>query len=1097
MEQLKSFMEIRICLWVFGLCLLGCKEQTKLFTELMPNETQIDFTNTVTESDSFNINSYLYAHNGGGVALADFNNDGLVDIYFTSNQESNRLFLNKGGLQFEDRTEQAGVSGPMGKGIWCTGVTVVDVNQDGWLDIYVNYLWDGNMFKGENQLFLNNGDGTFEEKASDFGMDLKGYCQQSAFFDYDNDGDLDMFQLNHSIHDLDVYVDVGKRAVRDSLAGDRLFENQESKFFDISDEAGIFGGATGYGLSVSIADLDNNGCPDIYVSNDFHDNDYLYYNQCNGTFKEAVKGSTTSTSTFSMGSDIADINNDGLLDIMTLDMKPHDEVTRKKSSGADPYDIYQFKKKFGYSDQFPHNMLHLNRGNLFEDHSQFSEISQMAGIDATDWSWSVLLADYDNDGSKDIFITNGILRRPNDLNYINFNYNTASAEQKSSLELAQMMPEGKVTNYAYRNKGNLSFEDVSEEWGLDLLGCSMGSAYGDLDNDGDLDLVVNNLNQASSIYKNNSEILNANNFLKIKLNGSINNRNGIGAKVIVQIPGKTMVQEMNPVRGWLSSSHDQLVFGLGKEKNVEEVKIIWPDGRKEVLLTLPANQTISLDYKNSILIPVEEEVVAYYFERVQDSLINFVHKEDNFDDFSNEYLIPHKLSTEGPKIAVGDINNDGLEDFFIAGAKGQAGAIFKQVKDGGSNHFERVFVPAIEDDIDQEDVDAIFVDIDADGDQDLYVVSGGGFTKDLSLYEDRLYLNDGTGTLNKYIGELPKSNGSVVEKGDFNKDGLIDLFIGTRSEFGSYGVSPNSYVLYTKEINLGGRPNFNIGIVKNLGMVTDASWDAKEEDLVVVGEWMPITFLEFEGDSISLKRELPNSAGLWNTVKREDINGDNQKDLLVGNLGLNSSWTASKDYPLKLIVKDWDQNGSVDPIIAYYKEGKEWVYNSLDELKKQMPLVRKRYNNYESYANDDLGKVFSKEDLRSAQVKIVQTLASTIYLNHNGVCEPERLPREVQMAPIFTFFVQDFNADGISDIMAAGNFKGYTPSLGKQDVSFGNILIGDSSGNWQTMEPTKSGFYSNGIIRDIKPIKLGNRQYILIGNNNGPLEIFKIKTPIN
>tara|TARA_R110000796_G_scaffold60307_5_gene139434 strand:- start:23056 stop:26349 length:3294 start_codon:yes stop_codon:yes gene_type:complete len=1097
MDQLKSFMEVRICLWVIGLCLLGCKEQTKLFTELMPNETQLDFTNTVTESDSFNINTYLYAHNGGGVALADFNNDGLVDIYFTSNQESNKLFHNKGGLQFEDRTEQAGVSGPMGKGIWCTGVTVVDVNQDGWLDIYVNYLWDGNMFKGENQLFLNNGDGTFEEKASDFGMDLKGYCQQSAFFDYDNDGDLDMFQLNHSIHDLDVYVDVGKRAVRDSLAGDRLFENQEGKFFDISDVAGIFGGATGYGLSVSIADLDNNGCPDIYVSNDFHDNDYLYYNQCNGTFKEAVKGSTTSTSTFSMGSDIADINNDGLLDIMTLDMKPHDEVTRKKSAGADPYDIYQFKKKFGYSDQFPHNMLHLNRGNLFEDHSQFSEISQMAGIDATDWSWSVLLADYDNDGAKDIFITNGILRRPNDLNYINFNYNTASAEQKSSLELAQMMPEGKVTNYAYRNKGNLSFEDVSEEWGLDLLGCSMGSAYGDLDNDGDLDLVVNNLNQASSIYKNNSEILNANNFLKIKLNGSINNRNGIGAKVIVQIPGKTMVQEMNSVRGWLSSSHDQLVFGLGKEKNVEEVKIIWPDGRKEVLLTLPANQTISLDYKNSSLIPVEEEVVAYYFERVQDSLINFVHKEDNFDDFSNEYLIPHKLSTEGPKIAVGDINNDGLEDFFIAGAKGQAGTIFKQVKDDGSNHFERVFVPAIEDDIDQEDVDAIFVDIDADGDQDLYVVSGGGFTKDLSLYEDRLYLNDGTGTLKKYIGELPKSNGSVVEKGDFNKDGLIDLFIGTRSEFGSYGVSPNSYVLYTKEINLGVRPNFNIGIVKNLGMVTDASWDAKEEDLVVVGEWMPITFLEFEGDSISLKRELPNSAGLWNTVKREDINGDNQKDLLVGNLGLNSSWTASKDYPLKLIVKDWDQNGSVDPIIAYYKEGKEWVYNSLDELKKQMPLVRKRYNNYESYANDDLGKVFSKEDLRSAQVKMVQTLVSTIYLNHNGVYEPERLAREVQMAPIFTFFVQDFNVDGISDIMAAGNFKGYTPSLGKQDVSFGNILIGDSSGNWQTMEPTKSGFYSNGIIRDIKPIKLGNRQYILIGNNNGPLEIFKIKTPIN
>tara|TARA_R110002050_G_scaffold177889_1_gene311085 strand:- start:43273 stop:46566 length:3294 start_codon:yes stop_codon:yes gene_type:complete len=1090
MEQLKSFMEVRICLWVIGLCLLGCKEQTKLFTELMPNETQLDFTNTVTESDSFNINTYLYAHNGGGVALADFNNDGLVDIYFTSNQESNKLFLNKGGLQFEDRTEQAGVSGPMGKGIWCTGVTVVDVNQDGWLDIYVNYLWDGNMFKGENQLFLNNGDGTFGEKASDFGMDLKGYCQQSAFFDYDNDGDLDMFQLNHSIHDLDVYVDVGKRAVRDSLAGDRLFENQEGKFFDISDEAGIFGGATGYGLSVSIADLDNNGCPDIYVSNDFHDNDYLYYNQCNGTFKEAVKGSTTSTSTFSMGSDIADINNDGLLDIMTLDMKPHDEVTRKKSSGADPYDIYQFKKKFGYSDQFPHNMLHLNRGNLFADHSQFSEISQMAGIDATDWSWSVLLADYDNDGAKDIFITNGILRRPNDLNYINYNYNTASAEQKSSLELARMMPEGKVANYAYRNTGSLSFEDVSKEWGLDLLGCSMGSAYGDLDNDGDLDLVVNNLNQPSSIYRNNAEKIMGNNFLKIKLRGDTKNRNGVGTKIVMEVAGKTIVQEMSPVRGWLSSSHDDLLFGLGNEKIIDKVKILWNNGRVQELKDVPVNQNLVIEYKNSSSAQKIKGNSPKWFERVQDAVVDFVHEEDDFDDFANEYLIPHKISTEGPKIATGDINNDGLEDFFVTGAKGQASALYKQVRDGESNYFKKVIVQIIEEDRGQEDVDAIFLDADDDGDQDLYVVSGGAYTKDSSKYLDRLYLNDGSGAFNKYLGELPESNGSVVEVGDFNKDGKVDLFVGTRSEYGSYGVSPDSYILWNNGININKTPSFKIETLEKLGMVTDANWNSMEENLIVVGEWMPITLIGFKEDSVLSKKKLPNSVGLWNSVHRADINGDSRMDILVGNLGVNSSWKASKDQPLSLIVKDWDQNGSIDPIIAYYHDDREWIYNSLDELKKQMPLVRKRYRDYETFAKDGLKEAFSEKDLKSAQIKSVQTLLSTVYLNKDGVYEPKPLPHEVQMAPIYAFLTGDFNSDGIMDILAAGNFSGFTPSLGKQDVSYGNLLLGNNQGSWKYIEPYESGFSVKGMARDIKGIKLKNKQLLLVANNDAAIEMF-------
>lgn len=1090
MDLKKPFFKNTFICIAIALVFFSCKDKVKLFSELSTSDTHIDFTNTVIESDSFNINTYLYAHNGGGVAVADFDNDGLPDIYFTSNQESNKLFINKGNLEFEDFTEKAKVAGPIGVGIWCTGVTIVDINQDGWLDIYVNYLWDGDMFKGGNQLFLNNTDGTFDQKASEYGLDLKGYAQQSAFFDFDNDGDLDMYQLNHSIHNRDVYVNVEKRAIRDSLAGDRLLENQGGRYIDVSDKAGIFGGATGYGLSVAIGDLDNNGCPDIYVSNDFHDNDYLYYNQCDGTFKEGIRESTSSTSTFSMGSDIADVNNDGLLDIMTLDMKPEDEVIRKKSAGADPYDIYEFKKGFGYYDQFPRNMLQLNRDSLFKGYSQFSEISQMVGIDATDWSWSVLLADYDNDGTKDIYITNGILRRPNDLNYINYTYNSASEEKKSSLELAQLMPDGKVSNYAYRNKGDLSFENVSQEWGLDLVGCSMGSAYGDLDNDGDLDLVVNNLNQANTIYRNNSEMINDNNYLKIKLNGDIQNKNGIGAKVIVDVSGKSIVQEMHPERGWLSSSHDNLLFGLGKANKVDKVKVIWSDGQTEEREDIAINTMLILDYNNSDLVENKRKVTTKIFKKIQDSVVDFVHQEDNFDDFANEYLIPHKLSTEGPKIAVGDINNDGMEDFFVAGAKGQPGALYMQMSDENSNYFKRVYDQAIERDGDFEDVDAIFFDIDADGDQDLYVVSGGGFTHDTSQYLDRLYLNVGNGTFIRYSGELPKSNGSVVEAGDFNKDGSIDVFVGTRSRFGGYGVSPDSYILWNKGVNLNNDPIFKIGVLKNLGMVTDASWDSKQNDLVVVGEWMPITFLGFKENSAFIKQELSNSTGLWNTVYRADVNGDNETDLLAGNLGLNSSWSATIDQPLKLIVKDWDQNGSIDPIITYFKNGKEWLYNSLDELKKQMPLVRKRYSNYESYANDDLGNVFSKDDLSSAQIKTVQILSSTLYLNNmNGSYESIPLPKELQMAPIFAFLTKDVNADGVMDIMAVGNFKGFTPSLGKQDVSHGNLLLGNKTGSWKYIEPKESGFSVKGMARDIKSINVGDIQWIITGNSDGPIEI--------
>jgi len=1073
----------------------GCTEKPQLFTALASEQTHIYFTNTVTETDEFNINQYLYALNGGGVGIGDINNDGLPDIYFTANQETNKLYLNKGNFKFEDITESAGVAGLIGQNNWTTGVAVVDIDQDGWLDIYVNQVSDNKTFQGQNQLFVNNGDNTFTERAQQYGLALKGYSQQAAFFDYDLDGDLDMYQLNHSVHELDVYVKAENRIKRDSLAGDRLFRNDGEKFTDVSEIAGIYGGATGYGLAVAVADLDGNGCPDIYVSNDFHDNDYVYYNQCNGTFKEDVENTMGHTSYFSMGSDVADLNNDGLLDIMTLDMKPEDEVIRKSSAGTDAYGIYEFKKSFGFQDQYPRNMIQLNRGNLFGKHAQFSEMAQMAGVDATDWSWSVLLADFDNDGLKDIHITNGILRRPNNLDYINFTYNIEASKNKSSLELAQKMPGGKAKNYAYRNTGNLVFENASETWGLDLLGCSMGSAYADLDNDGDLDLVVNNLDWPASIYKNNAEAVTQNKYLKVVLQGNPKNRNGIGAKVEVHLKDKIVTQELNPVRGWLSSSEPILYFGLGKSDSIDKVKVKWYDGKTQELENSPANQTLALKYNDAIVPDANESKYQKWFQEVLDTGIDFKHTENKFVDFDVERLIPHKLSTEGPKIAVADVNGDGREDFYVGGAVGQISELYLQTYENGKLRFLKSNTNPFEQDKASEDVDAQFFDADGDGDNDLYVVSGGGQFPSNSRNQDRLYLNQGKGRFIK-SDQLPvfEANGSCVAAGDFNDDGKVDLFIGSRSVPGSYGVSPDSYLLWND-----GAGNFTLDtsedneVLKSFGLVTDAVWDDKEKLLAVVGEWMPITFLTFTGKKLK-KYELPDSFGWWNTIYAKDLDNDGDVDFLAGNLGENSELKATVSAPVRLLVKDWDRNGSIDPLLVYQKHDKEWLFNGLDELKKQMPKISIRYPNYSAFAGHTLHQIFSEKDLISTPKKNAVIFKSIQVLNHGpGNYQIQALPREVQMAPIYAFLADDYNSDGSIDILSAGNFFGNATALGRFDASYGNLLRGDKKNDFVNIEPYQSGFAVEGEVRDMQSINAGNEKWLLIGRNNGKVAVFRKK----
>jgi enediyne biosynthesis protein E4 len=1119
----RSYFYFLLVVVFAGVQLCAQKANQPLFTLLTEKETGVHYLNNITESDSLHVMRYEYLYNGAGVGVADFNNDGWNDIFFSGNTAANKLFLNKGNFSFSDISSAAKVTGNK---TWSTGVSIADVNGDGWMDIYVCHSGKyDDAVKLSNELFINqglkNGIPFFTEEAKTYGVDAPGtQSTQAAFFDYDKDGDLDMFLLNHSNHTYNPFLNTRKiRATPDLNFGNRLFRNDagasgKMHFTDVTLQTGIVNNALNFGLSVTISDINKDGWPDIYTTSDYSEKDCYYVNNRNGTFTESLSNSFAHISKYAMGADVADYNNDGRPDVFTLDMLPEGNHRQKLLKGPDEYDQYHLLLDSGYYHQQMRNMLQLNQGNDAKGNARFSEIGQLAGISNTDWSWSGLLADFDNDGWKDLFVSNGYLRDFTDLDFLKYTVadaKTAAIKQGNfnfqTYDLVKQMPANKLGNYIFQNNKDLTFLDKSADWGFSAQGISNAAAYADLDNDGDLDLIVCNNNEPAYVYRNNSAIKNGSHYIKLRFKGAGLNTKGYGVKAQVITSHTSQYLELFPVRSYQSTIAQELVFHFPSHDTIQKITIDWPSGKQNLFLNLKADSVLMVNESESI--SVAETVLInqkLFTDITAESGFNYRHTENDFVDFRDEVLLPYQLSIQGPALAKADVNGDGLEDVFIGGAIGQTSALFLQTND---NKFIRGSNDAWLADSVCEDVHALFFDVDSDGDADLYVVSGGNEYGDESPeYADRLYLNDGKGNFTKNLDGFPSMLHSkqTAAAADFDHDGDIDLFVGGRSIPGSFPMAAPSYLL---------RNDSKKGVLKFVdvtaaicpllqkpGMVTTAKWldlnNDKLPELIIAGDWMPVMIFKNNKTSfedISVSSGLQNLNGMWSSLEAADVDADGDMDFVLGNCGYNDQFSkANKEHPLQLYVNDYDDNGTLDAIMCYYINGKSYPMASRDELLDQVNMLKKKFIKYKDYADATINDIFSKEKIAASIVLHCDELSSGIlYNNGSNHFDFKSMPLPAQFSKMFGSISFDFDNDGKQDLLCAGNYFSYKVQLGRADASYGVLLKQEGNSSFSVIDPALSGLYMDGDVRAVLLVRnKAGENMIIAAKNNDAVQVLKL-----